>query len=325
MKAIVYEKYGSPEVLKIREMPKPIPKADEVLIKIHATTVTTADCNIRGFVFVPPGFMLISRLMFGIRKPKKSVLGIEVAGEIEAVGSSVQRFKVGDMVMGLDGIRLGAYAEYTCRPETGGLVIRPANLSYEEAAAFSNGALTAFTFLKKMGNVHGGQKALVIGASGSVGSAAIQIAKHFGAEVTGVCSTKNIDLVKSIGADRVLDYTKEDFTRSGEVYDIIFDTVGKTTFFRCKNALTAKGVFLASAGGMDAMLLMVWTSIFGRRKVKAGISSESQADLEFLKQLAETGVIKPVIDRCYPLEAMVEAHRYVDAGHKKGNVVIMVS
>lgn len=325
MKAIVYEEYGSPDVLQLRDIPKPVPQADEVLIKVHATTVTTGDCNMRGFVFVPPGFGLMSRLMFGIRKPRKAVLGLEVAGEIEAVGSSVRRFKVGDQVFGLDGNRVGAYAEYTCRSETGGLVIKPAHMSYEEAAAFPNGALTAFTFLKKMANVHSGQKVLIVGASGSVGSSAVQIARHFGAEVTGVCSSRNAELVKSIGADRVIDYTKGDFTRNGEVYDIIFDTVGKTTFSRCKNSLTPNGIFLAGAGGLDAMLLMVWTSLFGGKKVKAGISSESQEDLEFLKQLAETGAIKPVIDRCYPLETISEAHRYVDAGHKKGNVVITLA
>ncbi|MBZ0276117.1 MAG: NAD(P)-dependent alcohol dehydrogenase, partial [Anaerolineae bacterium] len=291
MKAIVYENYGSPDVLQLRDMPKPVPKADEVLIKVHATTVTTGDCNMRGFVFVPSGFGLMSRLMFGVRKPRKAILGLELAGEIEAVGSSVQRLKVGDQVFGLDGNRMGAYAEYTCRTETGGLVIKPAHMSYEEAAAFPNGALTAYTFLKKMGNVHSGQKVLIIGASGSVGSAAVQIAKHFGAEVTGVCSSKNAELVRSIGAARVIDYTKEDFTRNGEVYDIIFDTVGKTTFSRCKNALTPNGIFLAGAGGLGTMLHMVWTSLFGSKKIKAGVSSESQEDLLFLTQLAEAGAI----------------------------------
>jgi NADPH:quinone reductase-like Zn-dependent oxidoreductase len=295
-----------------------------VLIKVHATTVTTGDVNIRGFVFVPPGFGLMARLMFGIRKPKKAILGLELAGEIEAVGSSVSRFKVGDRVLGLDGSRIGAYAEYTCRPETGGLVIKPEHMGYAEAAAFPNGALTAYTFLKKLGNVQRGQKVLIVGASGSVGSAAVQLAKHYGAEVTGVCSGSNAALVLSIGADSVIDYTREDFTRNGQAYDIIFDTVGKTSFARCKSALTPKGTFLSAAGGLGTMLLMLRTSLFGRKKVKAGTSSESQEDLAALTRLAEAGAIKPVIDRCYPLEAMVEAHRYVDTGRKKGNVVITV-
>ncbi|MBN8639574.1 MAG: NAD(P)-dependent alcohol dehydrogenase [Anaerolineae bacterium] len=325
MKAIVYEAYGSPDVLQLRDISKPVPKADEVLIKVHATTVTTGDCNMRGFVFVPPSFGLMSRLMFGIRKPKRVVLGVELAGEIEAVGSSVQRFKVGDQVFGLDGSRIGAYAEYACRTETGGLVIKPASMSYAEAAAFPNGALTAFTFLKKIGSVQRGQKVLIVGASGSVGSAAVQIAKHFGAEVTGVCSSRNAELVKSIGADSVIDYAKQDFTRNGEVYDIIYDTVGKVSFSRLKNSLTPNGTFLASAGGLGTMLLMLRTSLFGSKKIKAGISSESQEDLAFLTRLAEAGAIKPIIDRCYPLEAMVEAHRYVDTGRKKGNVVIVVT
>lgn len=325
MKAITYTHYGSPEVLVMSEVPKPTPKDNEVLIKIHATTVTTGDCNLRGFVFIPPGFKLMTRLAFGIRKPRKAILGVELAGEIEAVGSSVQRFKVGDQVCGLDGARIGAYAEYTCRPETSGLVIKPANLSYAEAAALPNGALTAFTFLKKMANIHSGQKVLIIGASGSVGSAAVQLAKHFGAHVTGVCSGKNADLVKSLGASQIIDYTKQDFTHNGEVYDIIFDTVGKTSFASCKGSLTPNGLFLAAAGGPSMMLLMLRTALFGSQKVKAGVSSESHEDLEFISQLAEAGAFKPVIDRAYPLEQMVEAHRYVDTGRKRGNVVVTVT
>lgn len=324
MKAIVYEQYGSPDVLQLRDVPKPVPGPDEVLIKVHATTVTTGDVNIRGFVFVPPGLGLMARLMFGIRKPKKAILGLELAGEVEAVGSSVQRFKVGDKVLGLDSGRIGAYAEYACRPESGGLVSKPEHMSYAEAAAFPNGALTANTFLKKLGNVQRGQKVLIVGASGSVGSAAVQLAKHYGAEVTGVCSGSNAALVLSLGADSVIDYTREDFTRNGKVYDVIFDTVGKTSFARCKNSLTANGTFLSCAGGLGTMLLMLRTSLFGRKKVKAGSSSERHEDLEALTQLAEAGAIKPVIDRCYPLDAIVEAHRYVDTGRKKGNVVITV-
>ena len=327
MKAVVYEKYGPPEVLQLKDVEKPTPKHNEVLIKVHATTVTTGDCNIRNFVFVPSSFKLMARLMFGLRGPRDKfrILGVEVAGEIEAVGQDVTVFKEGDQVFGIDGVGLGAYAEYKCMREDRGLVIKPANLTYEEAAAIPNGALTAYTFLKKMANTQSGQSVLINGASGSVGSAAVQIAKHFGAEVTGVCSTANVELVKSLGADHVIDYTQEDFTQNGETYDIIFDTVGKTSFSRCKNSLKPKGLYLAGAGGLREFGHMMWTSIMRGKKVLAGISSESKEDLAFLKELVEEGEIKPVIDRCYPLEQIVEAHRYVDQGHKKGNVVITVA
>lgn len=325
MKAIVYEEYGPPEVLQLKEVEKPTPKDNEVLIKIHATTVTTGDANMRDFVFVPAGFGLMSRLMFGIRKPRKQILGVELAGEIEAVGNDVTRFKPGDQVFGIDGMAIGAYAEYKTMGEDRGLTTKPANLSYEEAAAIPNGALTSWTFLKKMANIQSGQKVLINGASGSLGTAGVQIAKHFGAEVTGVCSTANLELVKSLGADKVIDYTKEDFTQSGATYDIIFDTVGKISFSACKNALKPKGLFLAGSGGAPEFIQMLWTSLTGGKKVKAGVSSESQDDLNAIKELVEAGAIRPVIDRRYPLEDMVEAHRYVDTGRKKGNVVITVA
>ena len=325
MKAIVYHEYGSPDVLRLEEVTKPVPKDDEVLIKVHATSVTTGDCNARGFVFVPRGFGLISRLMFGYRKPRKTILGVEVAGEIEAVGKDVKLFRKGDQVFGIDGVRLGAYAEYKCMPEEGGLTTKPANLTQAEAAAIPNGALTALTFLKKMANVQPGQKILIIGASGSVGSAAVQIAKYLGAEVTGVCSTANVKLVKTLGADRVIDYTQEDFTKGGQTYDIIFDTVGKTSFSKCKNALNPQGCYLAGTGGLPVFGQMLWTSIKGGKKVLAGMSSERREDLVFIKELVEADKLKPVIDRRYPLEQTAEAHRYVDQGHKKGNVVITVA
>ena len=325
MKAIVYTQYGSPDVLRLAEVAKPTPKDNEVLVKVHASSVTSGDCNLRGFTFVPRGFGLISRLMLGYRRPKKAILGVEVAGEIEAAGKDVISFKQGDPVFGIDGTGLGAYAEYKCMPGTGGLALKPANLTYEEAAAIPNGALTALTFLKKLANVQPGQKILIVGAAGSVGSAAVQIAKYLGAEVTGVCSTANVTLVKSLGADQVIDYTQEDFSKSGQTYDIIFDTVGKTSFSQCKNALKPAGRYLASAGGLLEFGQMLWTSIIGGKKVLAGMSSERKEDLAFIKELAEAGKIKPVIDRCYPLEQMAEAHRYVDQGHKKGNVVITVA
>lgn len=324
MKAIVYTEYGSADVLKLQDVEKPAPKDNEVLIRVHASTVTTGDANIRGFVFIPRGFGLISRLMFGLRKPQKTILGIELAGEIETVGKDVTLFKKGDPVFGIDGNRLGAYAEYKCMPEAAGLTLKPANLSYAEAASIPNGALTALTFLRNMAKIQGSQTILIYGASGSVGSAAVQIARYYGAEVTGVCSTTNLELVKSLGAQHVIDYTREDFTKSGKRYDIIFDTVGKTSFSACKNVLNPKGLYLASAGGLPDFGQMLWTSIFGTQKVLAGVSSEHKEDLAFIKKLVEAGKIKPVIDRCYPLEQTAEAHRYVDKGHKKGNVVITI-
>jgi NADPH:quinone reductase-like Zn-dependent oxidoreductase len=327
MKAIVYEKYGPPEVFQLKEVEKPTPKDNEVLIKIYATTVTTGDVNARGFVFVPPGLRFLGRLFFGLRKPKKNILGIELAGEIEAVGKDVKLFKEGDQVFGIDGNGLSAYAEYKCMPEESVLAIKPANITYEEAAAVLNGALTALYFLKDKGNIQSGQNVLVNGASGSVGSAAVQLAKTFGAEVTGVCSTTNLELVKSLGADKIIDYTQEDFTQSDETYDIIFDTVlGKTSFSDCRDSLKQKGLYLAVAGGLKEMIQMLWTSIIGRKKVifGGGMACERKENLLFIKELIEAGRIKPVIDKFYPLEQMVEAHKYVDKGHKKGNVVITV-
>lgn len=324
MKAIVYTQYGPPDVLQIKEVEKPVPKGNEVLIRVYATSVTTGDCNVRGFTFVPPGFGPLPRLMFGIRKPKRTILGVELAGEIEAVGKDVTLFKKGDQVFGIDSARWGAYAEYTCRTEAGALAIKPANMAYDEAAAVPFGAGTALSFLR-VAHIQNGQKALIIGASGGVGTYAIQLAKYYGAEVTGVCSTKNLELVKSLGADKVIDYTEEDFTRSGETYDIILDTVvGKTSFSRCKGSLTPKGLYLAVAGGLQEAVQMLWTSMTGGKKVLFGSATESKEDLIFLKELIEAGRIKAVIDRRYPLEQTVEAHRYVDKGHKRGNVVITV-
>ena len=327
MKAIVYTEYGPPEVLQLKEVEKPSPKGDEVLIRIHATAATTGDVNARGFTFVPPGFGPLPRLMFGLRKPKKTILGSEVAGEIEAIGIDIKQFKKGDQVFGIDGVHLGAYAEYVCRPEEGALAIKPANMTYEEAAAVPFGATTALYFLRDKGNIQNGQKVLINGASGSVGSAAVQLARYFGAEVTGVCSTTNIELVRSLGADKVIDYTKEDFTQSAETYDIIFDTVvGKTSFSRCKSSLKQGGIYLAVAGGLKELIQMLWTTVIGNKKVifGGGEASERKEYLIFLKDLIEAGKIKAVIDRRYPLEQTAEAHRYVDKGHKKGNVVITV-
>lgn len=325
MKAIVYTEYGSPDVLQLKEVEKPTPGDNDVLIKVHAATVTTGDVNMRGFTFVPPGFGPLPRLMFGLNAPKKTILGTELAGEIEAVGKDVKRFKPGDQIFGIGSDRVGAYAEYVCRPEQGALAIKPANMTYEEAAAVSFGAGTALFFLRDLAHIQSGQKILVIGASGGVGNYAVQLARYYGAEVTGVCSTANIDMVKALGADKVIDYTQEDFTKNGETYDFIFDTVvGKASFARCKNSLKPNGLYLAIAGGPKEMLQTLWTSITGGKKVITGSPAEKPEDLMFLKALIEAGKLKAVIDRCYPLEQTAEAHRYVDTGRKKGNVVVSV-
>ncbi|MFC1920095.1 NAD(P)-dependent alcohol dehydrogenase [Chloroflexota bacterium] len=320
MKAIIYTKYGPPDVLQLKEVEKPTPKDDEVLVKIHATSVHIGDMRLRSFT-VPTIVRFFFRLAMGIRGPRKQILGSELAGEIEAVGKDVKLFKEGDQVFGDTGQRLGAYAEYVCLPEKAILATKPANLTYEETAAGPVSALAALYYLRKA-NIQNGQQVLINGASGALGTAAVQLAKHFGAEVTGVCSTVNLELVKSLGADYVIDYTIEDFTKSGQTYDIIFDAIGKSSFSRCKGSLKQGGKYLFSNIKMAIILQMLWTSIIGSKKAIFGNPSSSVDDLIFLKELMETGNLKPVIDKTYPLEQMVEAHRYVDAGHKKGNVVI---
>jgi NADPH:quinone reductase-like Zn-dependent oxidoreductase len=302
MKAIVCTKYGSPDVLQLAEVNKPVPKHNEVLVKIHATTVSAMDVRIRG-LNVPLMYWIIMRIVLGFRKPKQPILGVELSGEIEEVGKDVKRFKKGDQVIAYRGMNFGTYSEYTCLHEDGLVVMKPANASYEEAAAVSFGGLSALYFLRQ-GNIRNGQKVLIYGASGSVGSAAIQLAKHFGAKVTGVCSTPNMELVKALGADHVMDYTKEDFASSNDLYDLIFDAVGKISKANRMKVLAPEGKYVSVDG--------------------QGIAKVRVEDLLFLAELIESGQLKSVIDRRYPLEQVPEAHRYVDSGRKKGNVVINI-
>lgn len=320
MNAVVCTRYGPPEVLQLQEVAKPEPEDNEVLIKVHASVATTAGLQGR------KGEPYFARLFTGFSKPKKNILGMEFTGEIVAVGKDVTSFKKGEQVFGHAGLAFGAYAEYICLPDDAALLSKPQNMTYEESVAVMEGGLTALHFFRGKGEVKPGQKVLVNGASGSVGTAAVQLAKHFGAEVTGVCSAANVDLVTSLGADKVIDYTHEDFTRHAQAYDIIFDTVGKSSFVRSRNALTQNGVYLDS-GNAATVLPTLWTSVVGRKKavLKAAYMRSAKAikqDLTELKELVEAGKIRAVIDRCYPLEQTAEAQRYVETGRKKGNVVI---
>jgi NADPH:quinone reductase-like Zn-dependent oxidoreductase len=319
MNAIVYEQYGPPEVLQLKEVEKPTPNQNQVLIKVHATTVTKYDCWVRSCT-APPGFDLLMRIASG-KKPKKPILGTELSGEVESVGSGVTRFCKGDLVYGYPGMNLGAYAEYSCLPEEA-VALKPANLNHEQAASVLQGALTAYFFLSKA-NIQPGQEILIFGASGGVGSYAVQIAKHlFAAQVTGVCSTRKLAFVKSLGADRVIDYTHEDFTQSSQRYDVLFDTVGKTSVSRSKNSLKKGGSYLLATFSLPMLLQLLWLSLTSSQNLEYGTLKEKTEDLIFLKELLEAGKIKPLIDRCYPWDQIAEAHRYVESGNKAGSVVI---
>ncbi|WP_134703161.1 NAD(P)-dependent alcohol dehydrogenase [Ammoniphilus sp. YIM 78166] len=319
MKAIVYEKYGPPDVLQLREVAKPVPKDNEILIKVYAATAAAGDWRIR------KADPFLARLFNGLWKPKRvNILGFELAGVVESTGKGVTRFKPGDAVYGACGFEFGAYAEYKCLPENGAIALKPANMTFEEAAAVPVGAYTALQFLRK-GNIQSSKRVLVYGASGSVGTYAVQLAKHFDTEVTGVCSTSNVELVTSLGADRVIDYTKEKVTDHGPTYDIIFDTVGKSPFRACVKRLTPHGFYLRAVHMSPLPIFLgLWTNFTSKKKVIGGTTKENAKDLIYLKELIEAGKLRSVIDRRYPLEQAAEAHRYVEQGHKKGNVVLTV-
>jgi NADPH:quinone reductase-like Zn-dependent oxidoreductase len=305
MKAIVYEEYGPPEVLHLKELEKPTPRDNEVLIKIYATTVHRGDSRMRSMTVPGPLWeRIMARVFIGVFRPKRKILGMELAGEIEAVGKDVTQFREGDQVYAstYPGLRFGAYAEYICLPEDGMVTLKPTNMTYEEAAPIPSGGTAALVFLRDTGKVETRKKVLINGASGSLGTYGVQIAKHYGAEVTGVCSTANIELVRSLGADKVIDYTKEDFTEGGEQYDLIFDAVSKSSQSECAKVLAPNGSYIRTSG-----------------------PDPGREEMIFLRELIEAGKLRTVIDRTYPMEEIVEAHRYVDKGHKKGNVIITVA
>ncbi|QDU89134.1 Quinone oxidoreductase 1 [Pirellulimonas nuda] len=321
MKAITYSQYGPPDVLRVTETTKPSPGPNEVLVRTHATTVTSGDWRVRS-LDMPPGFKLIARLMFGLTKPHKDILGGELAGVVESVGPDVGRFKVGDRVFAFSGSALGCYVQFKCFPEDGLIVPMPDNVGFEEAAALSFGGTTALDFFRKA-NLHEGEAVLINGASGGVGTAAVQIAKHLGATVTGVCSSDNASLVESLGADRVIDYQSEDFAALGQKYDVIMDTVGTAPYSRSAPCLNENGRLLLILGGLPDLLRMPWVAATSTKRIVGGAAAERRDDLETLAQLAEAGWYKPVIDRRYTVDQIVEAHRYVDSGRKRGNVIVL--
>ena len=328
MKAIVYTEFGPPEVLHLKEVPKPVPKDNEVLVRVHAASVSYGDLLARNFKNIshrefnmPRPLLLLMRMVFGFNKPKINILGSEFAGEVESTGNDVKRFKPGDPVFGYLGQRMGGYAEYLCMPEAGLMALKPATMSYAAAAVVPYGAIMATSLLRK-GNLRPGSKVLILGASGGIGAAAVQLAKHYGAEVTGVCGGPRVDYVKSLGADQVIDYKETDFTQNGEVYDLIFDILGKGSFARFKNSLKPNGIYLLASFKMKQLAQMVWTQVAGSKKVVCSLASENVEDLVFVRELIETGKYKSPLDRCYSMEQAADAHRHVETGQKTGNVVI---
>ena len=331
MQAIIQTAFGSPDVLKVQEVATPRPKANEVLIRIRAINVNFGDMLVRRFNTVSPSefsmptpLWIPTRLTLGIRKPRVKIPGSEFAGTIEAVGEMVTRFKVGDEVFGYRSITMGAGAEYLAMPEDGVLTHKPRNLSFEEAATIPYGSLTAIQLLKKA-NIQPGQKVLILGASGGIGSYALQLAKHYGAEVTGVCGTSRVEMVKALGADHVIDYTKEDFTQNGETYDLILDVIRKTSFGDCKDSLTSNGIYLLASFKMKQLFQMLWTSLFSKKKVICALASETTENLDIIKDLAESGVINTVLDRSFLMKQVAEAHHYIESGQRTGHVVIQVA
>jgi NADPH:quinone reductase-like Zn-dependent oxidoreductase len=319
MRAVVYDRYGAPDVQRLEDVEQPVPKEDEVLVKIHATTVTRSDCGVRA------GKPFISRFFFGLRRPKQRILGTELAGEVAAVGAAVSEFAVGDHVFGsTNEFRFGTHAEFICMRESAPLAHKPAGMSFEEAAAVCDGAILALMGLRAA-DLRRGRTILIYGASGSIGTAGVQLAKYFEADVTAVCNTKNLELVRSLGADRVIDYTREDFTKNGETYDVIFDAVGKQSFSRCRGSLKRGGIYVAT-DGLQNLVLAPWTSRIGDKKVMFPIPPRyTKGDVLFLKELIEAGRYRAVIDRRYPLEDVVEATRYVETEQKTGNVVLTIN
>lgn len=322
MRAAVYKEYGAPDVVNIKEIPLPAVKGNEVRVRVHATTVTSADSRLRA-MRIPAGFKLMARMVFGFSKPKNHVLGTEFAGTIDATGPDVKQFNIGDRVFGaVEG--KGTHAEYFTTSEDNAIEHLPEGFTYEDAASLPFGALTSFIFLTKMGQIQAGQKVLVIGASGALGTAAVQLARHYGAEVTGVCSTSNIELVKSLGATRVIDYTTTDFSEEGEQYDVVYETVGKASFATCKKALKPGGKCLMAVAGIPDYIRMLFNPLAGSKKLISGVAIFKKKELTILKELMQEGAIRPVIDKIYALDSIAEAHAHVDSGHKKGSVVIRI-
>ena len=321
MKAAVYERYGPPDVVELKDVAKPVPNDNEVLIKVRATTVSSGDWRVRSLA-MPYGFGFLARPILGISRPRQRILGTELAGDVEAVGKDVTTFKPGEAVFAFSGAKMGCHAEYKSMPAEGSVARKPANLTFDEAAALSFGGTTVLDFFRR-GRLQRGERALINGASGAIGTAAVQIARHFGAEVTGVCGPTNVSLVRSLGAVSVIDYTTEDFTKNGESYDVIVDTAGTAPFSRSRGSLRQGGRLLSVLGTLPGLLQAPWVSMTSGRKVIAGPAGNRPEDVRLLAKLAESGEFKPVIDRRYPFEQIVEAHRYVDSGHKKGSVVVM--